>query len=325
MLAVIGDRYGTSEVLRMAEVAKPVPGPGVALVRVRASSVNTADLDHLRGRPWIVRLVFGIRRPRRPVRGLDMVGVVEAVGSGVTSVTTGRAVWADLFSAGSGAFAEYVCVPARALHPLPEGLPSEVAATIPHSGALALQAVDSRGVGPGDRVLVNGGGGCVGPFAIQIAHSLGAEVTGVDHTDKLDVMSSAGADHVVDYTRDDVTRLGRRYDLVVDIAATRSVLAFRRCLTRDGSYVQISRSLSGFISAALLGSLFGGRRRMGVFSWTPNRPVDMRRLADLAMSGSIEPVVDRVFSLVETPEAVEHVEAGRARGKVVIAIDPRSV
>lgn len=319
MLAVIGDRYGTSEVLRVGQVAKPVPGPGEALVRVQASSVNTADIDHLRGRPWIVRLVFGLRRPRQPVRGLDMVGVVEAVGSAVTSVTTGSTVWADLFSAGSGAFAEYVCVPAEALHPLPAGLPSEMAATLPHSAALALQALDSRRIRAGDSVLVNGGGGCVGPFAIQIARSRGAEVTGVDHSGKLDLMSSAGADHVVDYTRDDVTRLGRRYDLVVDIAATRSVLAFRRCLTRDGAYVQIARTLGGFVSAALLGAVFGGRRRMGVFSWTPNRRVDMSRLAELVISGDVVPVVDRVFPLVETPQAVAHVETGRARGKVVIA------
>ncbi len=321
MLAVVSDRYGSSEMLEVVEMARPAPGPGEILGRVEAASVNTADLDHLHGRPRLIRLWTGIRRPRQRVRGLDMAGVVEEVGSDVTSTKPGARVWADLFATRAGAFSEYVCVPAEAVNPLPAGIPFQVAATAPHSALLALQALERHGVSRGDRVLINGGGGCVGPFAIQIARSLGAEVTGVDHSGKLDLMRSAGADHVIDYTEEDVTRSGVPYDLVVDIAATRSVVAFKHCLTESGAYVQIARSLGGFLSAALLGSLMRGRR-MGVFMWVPNQAEDMNRIASLIQSGSIRPVIDRILPLEEAPEAVRLHESGEARGKVVLAVAP---
>jgi len=320
MLAVIGDRYGSSDVLRVDGVTKPVPGPGEVLVQVRAASVNTADLDHLQGRPWLTRLGTGLRRPRKRIPGLDMAGIVEEVGPDVASTTVGAEVWADLFSTRTGAFAEFVCVPETAVRPLPAGLTFEKAATVPHSAVLALQALKGRGVSPGDRVLVNGGGGCVGPFAIQIARALGAEVTGVDHTDKLDLMRSVGADHVIDYTTDDVTRSGLRYDLIVDIAATRSVIAFKRCLTENGAYVHIARNLAGFVSAAVLGELVGGRRRMGIFMWVPNHAEDMSRIGDLILSGAVRPAIDRVYPLAEAPQAVRYQESGHARGKVVLAM-----
>ena len=168
--------------------------------------------------------------------------------------------------------------------------------------------------------MINGGGGCVGPFAIQIARALGAEVTGVDHSDKLDLMRAVGADHVVDFNRTDVTRSGRRYDLIIDIAATRSVTAFKRSLTDRGAYVQIARSLGGFLSAALLGWMLGGRRRMGIFMWVPNDSGDMARLGDLIVSGAVDPAIDRIFPLAETPQAVSYQESGAARGKVVLAV-----
>lgn len=320
MLAVIGDRYGSSDVLRVDEVVRPVPGPGEILVRVHASSVNTADLDNLSGRPWQVRVATGLRRPRKQVLGLDMAGVVESVGPDVVSTTVGDKVWADLFPTRAGAFSQFVCVPEKAVHPLPTGLSFEEAATAPHSGLLAVQALKYCKVSPGDRVLINGGGGCVGPFAIQIARALGAEVTGVDHPDRLDLMHAVGADHVVDYTSEDVTRSDVRYDAIVDIAATRSVVSFRRSLTDEGAYVHIARTIGGFFSAALLGALIGGRRRMGTFMWVPNQAGDMDRLAGLIISGAITPAIDRVFPLVEAPKAMGYQESGRARGKVVIAV-----
>lgn len=320
MTAVVGDRYGSSDVLRVARVKRPEAGPGEVLVRVHAASINTADIDNLRGRPWPVRLYTGLRRPRMRVPGLDIVGVVEEVGPGVASIGVGDEVWADLFGSGAGAFAEYVCVSESALLPKPAGVSFDKAATAPHSALLAFQALKSRGVSPGDRVLINGGGGCVGPFAIQMARALGAEVTGVDHTDKLDLMRSVGADHVVDFTLVDVTRSGRRYDLIVDIAANRSVAAFRRSLTERGAYVQVARSIGGFFSAVLLGALIGGRRRMGVFMWVPNHPEDMDRVGNLIASGAVDPVIDRVFPLAEAPQAVAHQESGKALGKVVLAV-----
>jgi NADPH:quinone reductase-like Zn-dependent oxidoreductase len=320
MTAVVGDRYGSSDVLRVVRVQRPEAGLGEVLVRVHAASINTADLDNLRGRPWPVRFYTGLRRPRRTIPGLDIAGVVETVGPGVGSVAVGDEVWADLFGSGAGGFAEYVCVSEKALLPKPAGVSFDTAATAPHSAILALQALKSRRVSPGDHVLINGGGGCVGPFAIQMARDLGAEVTGVDHSGKLDLMRSVGAHHVVDFTSEDVTRNGRRYDLIVDIAATRSVIAFRRSLTAHGAYVQVARSLAGFFSAALLGALIGGRRRMGVFTWVPNHPEDMARIGKLIASGAVDPVIDRVFPLAETPQAVAHQESGAALGKVVLAV-----
>lgn len=320
MTAVVGDRYGSSDVLRVARVKRPEAGPGEVLVRVHAASINTADIDNLRGRPWPVRFYTGLRRPRMKVPGVDIAGVVEEVGPGVASLGVGDEVWADLFGSGAGAFAEYVCVSESALLPKPAGVSFDKAATAPHSAGLAFQALKSRGVSPGDHVLINGGGGCVGPFAIQMARALGAEVTGVDHTDKLDLMRSVGADHVVDFTLVDVTRSGRRYDLIVDIAANRSVTAFRRSLTERGAYVQVARSIGGFFSAVLLGALIGGRRRMGVFMWVPNHPEDMDRVGNLIASGAVDPVIDRVFPLAEAPQAVAHQESGKALGKVVLAV-----
>jgi NADPH:quinone reductase-like Zn-dependent oxidoreductase len=289
-------------------------------VRVRASSINTADIDNLRGRPWIARLGTGLRRPRWKTPGLDIAGVVEGLGPEATRFEVGDTVWADLFSSGSGAFAEYVCVPETTLSSIPKGVDFEQAATVPHSAVLALQAIESKGVSPGDQVLVNGGGGCVGPFAIQIARSRGAEVTGVDHEGKHQLMRAAGADHLIDFTREDFTRNARHYDLIVDIAANRSVVQFKRSLTERGAYVQIANSLGGFFSAAVLGALIGGKRRMGVFMWVPNDPEAMGRVGRLIQSGSLTPLIDRSFPLAETPKAFQHQASGEARGKVVIKV-----
>ncbi len=320
MTAVVGDRYGSADVLRVVRVERPEAGPGKVLVRVYAASINTADIDNLRGRPWPVRLYTGLRRPRTKIPGLDIAGVVEKVGPGVASIGVGDEVWADLFGSGAGAFAEYVCVSESALLPKPSGVSFDKAATAPHSAVLALQALKSRGVSSGDHVLINGGGGCVGPFAIQIARALGAEVTAVDHTAKLDLMRAAGAHHVVDFTSEDVTRSGLRYELIVDIAANRSVTAFRRSLTERGAYVQVARTIGGFFAAAMLGALIGGRRRMGVFMWVPNQPEDMAHIGNLIASGAVDPMIDRVFPLAETPQAVAHQESGRALGKIVLAV-----
>jgi NADPH:quinone reductase-like Zn-dependent oxidoreductase len=320
MMAVVADRYGTPEVLRLEEVTRPTPKADEILVRVRASSINTADIDNLRGRPWIARLGTGLRRPRAKTPGLDIAGVVEDLGPEAARFEVGDAVWADLFSSGFGAFAEYVCVPEAALAPIPDGVDFERAATVPHSAVLALQAIESRGISPGDRVLVNGGGGCVGPFAIQIARSHGAEVTGVDHQGKHQLMRAAGADHLIDFALEDVTRNGRRYDLIVDIAAKRSVLPFKRSLTERGAYVQIANSLGGFFSAAVLGALIGGKRRMGVFMWVPNDSKAIGRIGRLLQSGSLTPLIDRSFPLAETRKAIQHQASGEARGKVVITV-----
>jgi NADPH:quinone reductase-like Zn-dependent oxidoreductase len=318
--AVLKQGYGGPEILSVAEVPTPVPTGDQVLVRVEAASLNTADLDHLRGIPRAARLATGLRQPRSPRVGLDVAGTVQSVGPEVTGLRSGDGVWADLFQYGHGAFAEYVCLPEKAFTPKPAGITFEQAATAPHSGLLALQALTARGPIRDQEVLINGAGGCVGPFAIQIAHAMGATVTGVDHTDNLQVMRRAGADRVVDYTDEDVTRHRARYDLVVDIAATRSPLRFLRALTPGGRYVLIARSVGGFIRAATVGALVAriAGKRVGVFNWAPSRRRDLEALGRLIQEGRVQPLIDGRFTLAEVPEGFRRLEAGYLRGKAIV-------
>jgi NADPH:quinone reductase-like Zn-dependent oxidoreductase len=326
MRALVHQVYGSPQRVELAEKTPPAPGPGEVVVRVVASSLNTADLDKIHGRPRVIRLFTGVGRPRSPHVGLDLAGTVEQVGAGVTVDRPGDRVWGDVFDLRQGAFADYVCVPAGSLAPMPAGLDFEVAATVPHSGILAVQGLRAQGgVKPGDRVLIVGGGGCVGPIAIQIARSMGAsEVTGVDETAKLGLMREAGADHVVDYTVEDPIGTGQKYDFILDIAQARSVLRYRRALTEGGRCVLIARTLGGFIGAALAGgvtSLAGGKR-VGIFAWKANHRDDLDALGRLLVSGELEPIVDSRVSLEETPGALQRLDQGMTRGKVVVLLSP---
>jgi NADPH:quinone reductase-like Zn-dependent oxidoreductase len=323
MKAIVRDVYGSPDVLQLRHLQKPVPGTGEVLVRVEAASVNTADLDHLQGLPRAARVMTGWPRPRNKVIGFDVAGRVETVGEDVQTLKSGDAVWADLFESGGGAFAEYVSVPEEMLAPIPSSLSSEVAATVPHSGLLALQGLTGKGpILAGQQVLINGAGGCVGPFAVQLAKAYGAEVTGVDHTAKLELMRSVGADRVVDYTKEEFTEDGKRYDVILDIAATRSVHHYRGSLAPEGRYTQVARSLGGFFGAAVVGASISiaGSKRMGVFMWKPNDRQDLAYLGDLLVSGKIHPLIDRRYPLDEVPAALRYVSEGHARGKVVISI-----
>lgn len=323
MKAIVRDEYGTPDVLRYEEIPTPVPGPGEVLVAVHNASVNTADLDQLAGKPRVTRLGTGISHPRKRRLGLDLAGIVESVGEGVTRLKPGDRVWADMFNHGTGAFAEYVCAREKAFVPLPDGITMAQAATVPHSGLLAKQGLEVRGgVKPGDRVLINGAGGCVGPFAIQLAKYRGAHVAGVDHASKLDFVRTAGADEVIDYAKEDFTRPGGRYDYILDIAARRTLLAHRRALAAGGTYVQIARTLGGFFRAAAFGGLLsiGTSKRLGLFMWEGNRERDLIELASLVADGSITALTDREFSLDEVPEAMSRLATGQARGKLVINV-----
>jgi NADPH:quinone reductase-like Zn-dependent oxidoreductase len=323
MKAIVRDEYGTPDVLQLEEIDRPRPGDGEVLVRVVASSLNMADLDYLRGRPKVARLGSGLGRPKHRGIGLDMAGRVEEVGEKVTRLKPGDEVWADLFSFGQSSFAEYVNGPERAFTLKPPGITFEQAATVPHSGVLALQGLRAkRPIEPGQKVLINGAGGCVGPFAMQIAKSMGAEVTGVDHTGKLDMLRALGADHVVDYTKEDFAHNRQRYDLILDIAAQRSILHYRRSLAPRGSYVLVARSLGGFFQAFLLGALITllGGKKMGVFMWVPNKREDLDFLKGMLEAGKITPLIDSRCPLGEVPEAMRHLEAGRARGKLVVTM-----
>jgi NADPH:quinone reductase-like Zn-dependent oxidoreductase len=323
MKAIVQESYGSPDVLELREIDQPVPGPREVLVKVRAASVNTADLDHLRGRSIAERLAIGLSKPRNSVPGLDLAGEVVAIGEDVARLQPGDQVWADLSVSGFGAFAEYVCAAEKVFAPKPPTLTFEEAASVPHSAILALQGLTGKGeIRPGQKVLINGAGGCVGPFAVQIAKSFGAEVTGVDHTGKLDMMTLTGADHVIDYTNQDFTKNGQRYDLILDIAAQRSVLHYRRSLAPQGRYVLIARSLGGFFQAMVIGGwiTMTGSKRMGIFMWNPNQRADLEVLGGLYQAGRIKPFVDRSYHLSEVPDALRYVEEGHARGKVVISV-----
>jgi len=324
MKAAMRDRYGPPEVVAVREVERPVPTGDQVLVRVRAASVNRADLDNLYPRWQFTRLFFGIRAPRIGRIGLDVAGVVEAVGPDVTRFRPGDDVFADLFNAGQGAFAEYVCARETAFATMPDGLSHEEAATLPHSALLALQALrrrDGRTFAPGARVLIVGASGNVGPFAVQIAKARGAEVTGVASTDKLDFVRSLGADHVIDYTAVDYTRTGDRYDWIVDVDAHHSVLRWRGALRPGGAYVACGGSSGWLIPTLLVGptvSLATGRSMGLMLWWKPFAGPDVEALKELIAAGSIRPVIDRRFALDDVVDALRCVDEGRARGKVVI-------
>lgn len=323
MKAFIRDRYGDADVLEFADVEMPVVEDHGVLVRVQASSVNQADLDYLYGRPAVARLGTGLRRPTNRGLGLDVAGQVQAVGKDVTRFRPGDEVFGDMTEFGYGAFAEYVAAPEQAFAPIPSGITPEGAATVPQGAILAIQGLNAReGIRPGDTVLINGASGSVGPWAIQIAKAVGAEVTGVASTKKLDFVRSLGADHVVDYTREDFTLLGHRYDRIIDVMATRSVSAVRRALTPRGVYIVIGGSIArlfGIMVAGLVISATGGQK-LGIAYWKPFNPEDVATLSGLLEARKITPVIDRRYPLAEVPDALRYVEDGHALGKVVITV-----
>jgi NADPH:quinone reductase-like Zn-dependent oxidoreductase len=325
MRAAFFYRYGPPEVVEVREADRPVPTDAQVLVRVRAASVNRADLDSLKPKPGFIRLFMGLRAPRNHEVGIDAAGVVEEVGPEATRFTPGDAVMTDLFRAGKfGAFAEYVCAPEKAFEPIPPGMSFEDAAALPHSAVLALQGMrlrDGRTFKPGDAVLIDGASGNVGPFAVQIAKAMGAEVTGVASGDKLAFVRSLGADHVIDYEQVDYTKAGKRYDWIVAVDSHHSILGVRRALKPNGVYATMGGT-SGSILAALFASLvisrFGNKWTGIMLWWKPlNRP-DVDTLKELIAAGTVRPIIDRRYPLDQVVEALRWVEDGHARGKVVI-------
>jgi NADPH:quinone reductase-like Zn-dependent oxidoreductase len=324
MKAVVRDSYGTTDVVRIEEVDKPVPTDDQVLVAVKAASVNRADLDALGPRPAFARLFMGIRRPRSHGLGLDVAGVVEAVGPGVTRFKPGDRVFADLYPFAIGTFAEFACAPERAFQAIPDHLSFQDAATLPHAGTLAMQALrmrSGRTIKPGDKVLIDGASGSVGPFAVQIAKAMGAEVTGVTSTSKLDLVRSLGADHVIDYTTTDYTKSGERYDWIVAVDAHYPIRRVRRALRPNGVYLTLGGNSSAIFGNLVLGPLasLGSDRWSGLMLWwKPFNADDMARLTQLIAEGKVRPVIERTYTLDEAVDALRHVEQGQARGKVVI-------
>ncbi len=316
MRAVVHDRYGPPDVLRVEEVPTPVPAAGQVRLRVAVTSVNLSDWECLTGSPLYARL-GGLRSPARPTLGSDVAGTVDAVGAGVTGFRPGDEVYGDNLLL-KGGFAEYAVVPESALARRPAGLTVAQASTIPQAGAIALQG--TAGAAVGQRVLVNGGGGGSGTFAIQLAKRLGAHVTGVDNAGKLEHMRAVGADDVLDYQREDFTRHGP-YDLVLDLVAHRSVFALRRALAPGGRYRCVGGSVPALVRVLTVGAAAGRvtGRRIGVLA-VKEGPSHFVPLADLCAAGEVAIHIDRTYRLEETAAALAHVGEGRARGKVVVEV-----
>jgi NADPH:quinone reductase-like Zn-dependent oxidoreductase len=324
MKAALRYRYGGPDVVELREVATPTPERDQVLVHVRAASVNRADLDSIEPRPSFIRPFIGLRAPRDPRLGIDVAGVVEAVGPGVTHVRPGEAVFADLIAFGAGAFAEYVCAPAKAFQSIPTGMSFEDAATLPHSAVLAVQSLRlrrGRTIRPGDKVLIDGASGNVGPFAVQIAKSMGAEVTGVCSTAKVDFVRSLGVDHVIDYTKTDYTTTGERYDWIVDTDSHHSIFRVRRALRPNGVYVTLGGTsvpiLMGLVVGPLI-SLMSDRWSGLMLWWKPFNAADLATIEELIAGGKVTPRIDRRFPLDEVVDALRWVDDGHARGKVLI-------
>jgi NADPH:quinone reductase-like Zn-dependent oxidoreductase len=322
MKAIVRADYGPPEVLRLSEIERPTPGPDEVLVGVRAASVNPIDWHFMRGIPFAVRLQSGLRRPRDRRLGYDVAGRVEAAGRNVTRFKAGD----EVFGSCKGAFAEFACAPESALASKPPNLTFEEAAAVPVAGLSALQALrDKGGIRPGQRVLINGASGGVGTFAVQLAKGFGAQVTGVCSSRNVDMVRAIGADHVVDYTQEDFTRAGLRYDLILDTVGNHSLSDRRRALTQAGALVMVGGSetgrwlgpLAGMLKAVALSPFVS--QRLLPFMARLNRD-DLVALQELVGAGRVVPVIDRTYPLGEVPQAIRHLEGGHARGKIVITM-----
>jgi NADPH:quinone reductase-like Zn-dependent oxidoreductase len=323
MKAIVQDKYGSPDVLELQEVDKPVVEDGEVLVRVRAASANPADWHYMRGLPYVMRAQAGLRKPKNSVLGRDIAGQVEAIGKDVAGFRPGGEVFANVEA---GGFAEYTCVSEGLFVLKPANLTFEQAAAVPLAALTALQGLRDAGqVQPEQRVLIIGASGGVGTFAVQIAKSLGADVTGVCSTKNVEMVRSLGADHVIDYTQEDFTQSGQKYDLIFQLAGTRSPSECRRALTSKGTLVLSSGESSGrwlgpvdrMIKAVVLSPFVS--QKLGSFLARANKD-DLQFLKELIETGKVKPVIDRTYPLSEVPDAIRYLEEGHARGKVIITV-----
>ena len=323
MKAIVQTEYGSPDVLSLQEVDKPLVTANSVLVQVRAASVNAGDWHLMRGDPFLTRLMFGgILKPKIKILGMDIAGIVEAIGKDVTQFQIGDEVFGDLSECGFGAFAEYTCATEAALSLKPTNISFEQAATVPVSALTALQGLRDCGrIRSGQKVLINGASGGVGSFAVQIAKALGAEVTAVCSTQKMEMLRSIGADHIIDYTQADVTKNGQQYDLILDAAAYRSVFDYAPILKPDGTYVLIGGSISRLFQVLLFGSVISRimRREVKCLMVKANRS-DLVILKDLIEAEKVVPLIDQTYSMSQVPAAIHHIEQRQVRGKIAISI-----
>jgi len=322
MNAIVYYNYGAPDELHLTEVKIPVPHDNEVLIKVQAASINSWDWDLLRGEPFIVRLVGGgFLTPKKKILGCDVAGLVEAIGDKVTQFQPGDEVFGDLSQYGWGGFAEYVCAPEHALTIKPDGITFEQAAALPQAAVMALQGIRDYGkVQPAQKVLINGAGGGVGTFAIQMAKFYGAEVTGVDSTEKLEIMKSLGADHVIDYKEVNFTKNSQQYDLILDVVGYHSIFDFKQTLTPTGMYRMIGGQTSLIFQSVFIAPLISlfGNKKMGILAHDPNKGLEF--ILDLIDLGKIVPVIDRCFTLQETADAFRYFGKGLVQGKVVIKV-----
>ena len=321
MKAMVYINYGQPEVLHLEEVEKPAPKDDEVLIRVHAASVTFGDLAAVKGEPFMVRLSLGLREPKFKIPGKDLAGRVEAVGAKVKEFKPGDEVFGDISECGWGAYAEYVAVPENAIVLKPTNISFQQAGAAPESAVVALQGLRDKGhIQPGQKVLIYGASGGIGTFAVQIAKSFGAEVTGVCSTRNLELVRSIGADHLIDYTKEDFAGNGQRYDLILATAGYRSLFDYQRALSPKGNYVATGGSMAQVFQPMLLGPwLSTGGRKLSNLAMKPNKK-DLTFIKELIEAGKVTPVIDKSFPLSELPEALRYYGKGHSRGKVVITI-----
>lgn len=322
MKAIIYRNYGSPDNLHLEEVKIPSPKEDEVLIKIYAASINSWDWDLLTGKPYLYRLLFGILRPKRNIIGADIAGIVEAVGEKVTKFKTGDAVFGDLSGGNWGGFAEYACARENELVLKSSSMSFAQAAALPQAGVLALQAIRHKAnLTKGHKVLINGAGGGVGTLAIQMLKTYGVEITGVDSVEKLEMLRSLGVDKVIDYAKEDYTKNGKQYDLIIDVVAHRSFFDYKKALKEAGVFVVVGGSIPRILQVAFLGSwiLGNSKKKMGLLIHKPNVE-DLNKLNELFEAGIMNPVFDRRYSLHEVPEAFRYFGTGQIKGKIVIEI-----
>lgn len=321
MKAMIHTKYGPPDVLELRDVEKPIPKNREVLVRVHAASINDWDWGLLRGKPFVNRMLYGVRKPKVQILGCDIAGQVEAVGTNVRRLQPGDEVFGDLCQCGFGGFAEYVCAREGALELKPAAMTFEEAAAIPQAAMLALQGLRDKGeIRSGQRLLINGAGGGVGTFGVQLAKLHDIEVTGVDSSGKLDMLRSLGFDHVIDYARVDFTQTGQHYDLILDVKTNRPISHYARTLSLNGRYVTVGGSTARLMQAVIQGPWISitRKKKIRVVALAPNK--DLAYINELFNAGKFKPVIDGPYPLSDLPEALHYFGTGNHKGKVVISV-----
>jgi NADPH:quinone reductase-like Zn-dependent oxidoreductase len=321
MKAVVMERYGTPDVLELRDLAKPTPKADEVLVRVHAASINDWDWGLLQGTPFVNRMISGLFTPKVQILGGDIAGRVETVGGDVKAFVPGDEVYGDLCMSGFGAFAEYACAPEACLAHKPTGMTFEQAAAIPQAGMMAVQSlIDVGRIQSGQKLLLNGAGGGVGTFALQMAKLYEVEVTVVDKPGKLDMLYAMGADHLIDYLEEDFTKSGKRYDLILDVKTNRPPFAYVRALNPNGTYVTLGGNTSHLIQTLVLGPLMSRlyNKHVRIVTLKPNK--DLAYMNELFEAGKLEPVIDGPYKLADVPEAFRHFGTGDHKGKIIITM-----